>query len=142
MLRTAFDLADFLQQQCRTYPEGLGQRDDGLEARIDVAGLETAQHARADAGMLRDVGQGQIQLFADAAGDVTDARRDCGAIDQRTLVERGTTLGFWRRRAGAVAKGAVLHSGFSVPTMQWTCVVVNRIVATNGGSRGGVRDRP
>ncbi len=82
MLRAAFVFADFLQQQRRAYPEGFGQRYDGLEARVDVAGLEPAEHAGADARVLRDIGQREIEFFANAARDVADARRDLGTVDQ------------------------------------------------------------
>ncbi len=52
-----------------------------------MAGLEPAQHAGADAGVLRDIGQGQIEFLADPSRDVTDARGDFGTIDQRPLFE-------------------------------------------------------
>ena len=47
-----------------------------------MAGLEAAEHARADAGVLRHVGQCQVQFLADAARDVTDPCGDLGAVDQ------------------------------------------------------------
>jgi hypothetical protein len=93
VLRAALVLADLLQQQRGPYPERLGQRYDGLETRIHMTGFQPAEHAGADTGVLRDVGKGQIELYADAACNMADACRHLGAIDQRSRREIGRRPG-------------------------------------------------
>ena len=76
VLRIAFFSPTSCRSSAGRTPESLRERDDRFQARADVAGLETAQHAGADAGACcGDIGQREAQLFADPARDTSDAAR-------------------------------------------------------------------
>src|SRR6202047_4067436 len=79
MLRPVFRRSDLLQQQRRTYPEHLRESHDRLQTGTHATGLQTTEHALADVRLLRDVGEGEAELVADAPRHATDARGMMGA---------------------------------------------------------------